>query len=82
MRLFDRLELPASADFHVHLREGDLMEAVTTTIRDGGVDLVYVMVNLASVRSTEMKSLIFSVSQIWSLQSLQSKQPYPTGPTL
>ena len=44
MRLFDGLELPASADFHVHLRDGDMMKAVTPTIRKGGVDTVYVYV--------------------------------------
>lgn len=44
MRLFDGLELPASADFHVHLRDGDIMAAVTSTIRNGGLDTVYVMV--------------------------------------
>lgn len=44
MRLFDGLELPASADFHVHLRDGDIMAAVTATIKNGGVDTVYVMV--------------------------------------
>lgn len=41
MHQFDGLELPASADFHVHLRESDVMEAVTPTIRQGGVDMVY-----------------------------------------
>lgn len=30
---FDGLELPASADFHVHLRDGDVMEIVVPTIR-------------------------------------------------
>ncbi|KAF1986809.1 Dihydroorotase [Aulographum hederae CBS 113979] len=40
------LRLPASADFHVHLRDGDMMETVTKTIRKGGVDTVYVMPNL------------------------------------
>ena len=47
MTLFDGIELPGSADFHVHLRDGELMAAVTPTIRDGGVDTVYVMVNMA-----------------------------------
>ena len=42
--LFDNLELPAAADFHVHLRDGPMMEAVTPTIRQGGVDTVFVMV--------------------------------------
>jgi dihydroorotase len=46
MHQFDGFELPASADFHVHLREGDVMEAVTPTIRRGGIDMVYVMPNL------------------------------------
>ena len=46
MRLFDGLELAASADFHVHLRDGEMMEAVTPTIRQGGVDTVFVMPNL------------------------------------
>ncbi|KPI44643.1 Dihydroorotase [Cyphellophora attinorum] len=45
-RLFDGLELPASADFHVHLRQGAMMETVTPTITSGGVDTVYVMPNL------------------------------------
>ena len=41
---FDGLELPASADFHVHLRDGPLMNAVVPLIRAGGVNMVYVMV--------------------------------------
>jgi len=40
----DKLELPASGDFHVHLRDGAMMETVVPTIRQGGVDVVYVMV--------------------------------------
>lgn len=43
---FDGLELPASADFHVHLRDGVMMETVIPTIRAGGVNTVYVMPNL------------------------------------
>lgn len=42
--LFDGIELPAAADFHVHLRDDCMMEAVTPTIRQGGVDTVFVMV--------------------------------------
>lgn len=42
---FDGLELPAAADMHVHLRDGAMMETVTPTIRQGGVNTVYVMVN-------------------------------------
>jgi dihydroorotase len=47
-RLFDGIELPASADFHVHLRQGTMMETVTPTIEAGGVDTVYVMVRILS----------------------------------
>jgi len=46
--LFDNLEMPAAADFHVHLRDGPMMEAVTPTIRQGGVDTVFVMVTESS----------------------------------
>ena len=45
-RLFHNFILPASADFHVHLRDGPMMHAVTPTIPSGGVDTVYVMPNL------------------------------------
>ncbi|KAK6359019.1 hypothetical protein TWF696_000191 [Orbilia brochopaga] len=40
------IELPPAADFHVHLRDGEMMETVTPTIEKGGVNLVYVMPNL------------------------------------
>ncbi|KAJ6257312.1 Dihydroorotase [Drechslerella dactyloides] len=40
------VELPPAADFHVHLRDGEMMETVTPTIEKGGVNLVYVMPNL------------------------------------
>jgi dihydroorotase len=39
----DGLVVPATADFHVHLRDGTMMEAVVPTIRSGGVNTVYVM---------------------------------------
>ncbi|KAI9659398.1 MAG: hypothetical protein M1821_001656 [Bathelium mastoideum] len=38
--------LPATADMHVHLRDGPLMELVVPTCRYGGVNTVYVMPNL------------------------------------
>ncbi|GFF37890.1 dihydroorotase, homodimeric type [Aspergillus udagawae] len=41
-----RLELPAAADMHVHLRQGKMMELVVPQIRKGGVDTVFVMPNL------------------------------------
>lgn len=39
-----RLELPATADLHVHLRQEGMMELITPQIRKGGVDTVFVMV--------------------------------------
>lgn len=46
MRLkeLEYLELPASADMHVHLRQGKLMDLVVPQVRKGGVDTVFVMV--------------------------------------
>lgn len=43
-RLFDGVVLPASADFHVHLRYGAMLEAVAPTVKQGGVDTIFVMV--------------------------------------
>jgi dihydroorotase len=40
----DGCELPATADFHVHLRSGEMMELVVPMIRPGGVNTVFVMV--------------------------------------
>ncbi|GAW24756.1 hypothetical protein ANO14919_143490 [Xylariales sp. No.14919] len=48
MRLKDvyRLELPPTADMHVHLRQDQVMNLVVPYIRRGGVDTVFVMPNL------------------------------------
>ncbi|KAF2797720.1 Dihydroorotase [Melanomma pulvis-pyrius CBS 109.77] len=40
------MELPAAFDAHVHLRDGDMAQLVAPTIRQGGVNQVYVMPNL------------------------------------
>jgi len=48
LQQFDGLEIPAPADFHVHLRDGPMMELVTPTIRQGGVNTVFVMVSIQS----------------------------------
>ena len=40
------IELPAAFDAHVHLRDGEMSQLVTPTIRKGGVNTVYVMVSL------------------------------------
>jgi hypothetical protein len=44
LRQLSRLDLPATADMHVHLRQDRLMELVVPYIRHGGVDTVFVMV--------------------------------------
>lgn len=59
MSLFDGLVLPASGDFHVHLRDGDLMRAVTPTIQHGGVDTVFVMPNLVPPITTVEQALSY-----------------------
>jgi dihydroorotase len=48
----DSYLIPAAADMHVHLRDGDMSKAVTPTIRSGGVDTVYVMPYVS--RDTEL----------------------------
>lgn len=42
MREIKRLELPPTADMHVHLRQAELMELVVPTVAEGGVDTVFV----------------------------------------
>ncbi|GME36630.1 Homodimeric type [Neofusicoccum parvum] len=56
---FDGLELPAAADMHVHLRDGAMMETVTPTIRQGGVNTVYVMPNLVPPITTVPAALAY-----------------------
>lgn len=41
----NEIELPAAFDAHVHLRDGEMSQLVTPTIRKGGVNQVYVMVS-------------------------------------
>ncbi|RFU34047.1 hypothetical protein B7463_g2310, partial [Scytalidium lignicola] len=53
------LELPATADFHVHLRDGAMMETVVPTIEQGGVDTVYVMPNLVPPITTVAHALAY-----------------------
>lgn len=40
------IELGITADMHVHLRDGRMMDLITPTVRDGGVSIAYVMPNL------------------------------------
>lgn len=40
------MELPAVADYHVHLRQGEMMKNVVPSVRRGGCNIAYVMPNL------------------------------------
>ncbi|MCJ1478390.1 hypothetical protein MMC13_007070 [Lambiella insularis] len=57
LKELDYLELPASADMHVHLRQGGMMELVVPQIRQGGVDTVFVMPNLEPPITTVAQAL-------------------------
>ncbi|KAI5286654.1 hypothetical protein KEM52_001903 [Ascosphaera acerosa] len=54
-----RFELAPAADFHVHLRDGAMMKSVVPTIRQGGVDTVYVMPNLVPPITTVAAALAY-----------------------
>ncbi|MCJ1463575.1 hypothetical protein MMC07_002183 [Pseudocyphellaria aurata] len=51
------VQLNASADFHVHLRDGAMTNLVVPTIRSGGVNTVYVMPNLVPPVTTVQHAL-------------------------
>ncbi|KAI9764288.1 MAG: hypothetical protein M1840_008579 [Geoglossum simile] len=74
MRLkeLDRLELPASADMHVHLRQDAMMELVVPQIRQGGVDTVFVMPNLEPPITTVAQALEYRSH----LQSIEPNVQY------
>ncbi|KAK2749877.1 hypothetical protein FQN57_005293 [Myotisia sp. PD_48] len=59
LKQLTELQLPASADMHVHLRQDDMMELVTSQIRRGGVDTVYVMPNLQPPITTVAQALAY-----------------------
>lgn len=42
LKTIQRVELPPTADMHVHLRQAELMELVVPTVAKGGVDTVFV----------------------------------------
>ncbi|KAJ2956785.1 hypothetical protein NQ176_g11298 [Zarea fungicola] len=55
LRNIQRIELPATADMHVHLRQDDMMTLVAPTLTSGGVDTAFVMPNLVPpVTTVEM----------------------------
>lgn len=41
------IDLGVTADLHVHLRQGKMMELITPTVRDGGISIAYIMPNLS-----------------------------------
>ncbi|KAF2195456.1 Dihydroorotase [Zopfia rhizophila CBS 207.26] len=53
----NELELPATFDAHVHLRDGEMSQLVTPTIRRGGANQVYVMPNLIPPITTVQQCL-------------------------
>ncbi|KAH7410409.1 hypothetical protein DE146DRAFT_604352 [Phaeosphaeria sp. MPI-PUGE-AT-0046c] len=53
----NEIELPAAFDAHVHLRDGEMSQLVTPTIRKGGVNQVYVMPNLVPPITTVKQCL-------------------------
>ncbi|KFY42095.1 hypothetical protein V495_04673 [Pseudogymnoascus sp. VKM F-4514 (FW-929)] len=65
----NNLELPASADMHVHLRDGATKNLVVPSIRDGGVNCVMVMPNLVPPITTVSHALEYQKS----LQALAPK---------
>ncbi|KAK9475481.1 uncharacterized protein V1510DRAFT_409329 [Dipodascopsis tothii] len=46
------ITIPPIADFHVHVRDGDMMRLVVPTIRQGGVSVAYIMPNLVPPLTT------------------------------
>lgn len=42
----EEIELGITADMHVHLRDGKMMELITPTVKQGGISIAYVMPNL------------------------------------
>ncbi|KAI0306916.1 Dihydroorotase [Multifurca ochricompacta] len=63
MSTANTISISSPADFHVHLRQGDLSELVTPHVREGGFRLAYVMPNLippitTTVQALEYKSML------------------------
>ncbi|KAL6716716.1 dihydroorotase [Lecanora helva] len=57
LRSSPNLDLPPTADLHVHLRQDAMMELVTPQIQKGGCDTVYVMPNLQPPITTVAQAL-------------------------
>ncbi|KAJ6627564.1 Dihydroorotase [Mycena sp. CBHHK59/15] len=55
----ETLSVPSPADFHVHLRQGQLASLVTPHVRQGGFTLAYVMPNLKPPITTTAQALTY-----------------------
>ena len=40
------LEIGTTCDMHVHLRDGQMCDLVTPTVKEGGINVAYIMPNL------------------------------------
>ncbi|KAL4401010.1 dihydroorotase [Malassezia pachydermatis] len=58
----DVLEVPSPADFHVHLRQGEMSELVTPHVALGGMDLAYVMPNLVPPIKSADEAMAYQAS--------------------
>ncbi|KAL1981043.1 hypothetical protein VTN96DRAFT_3152 [Rasamsonia emersonii] len=59
LRSLSSIELPPTADFHVHLRQDAMMELCTPLVEKGGCDTVYVMPNLQPPIKTVSEALAY-----------------------
>ncbi|KIY02657.1 uncharacterized protein Z520_01122 [Fonsecaea multimorphosa CBS 102226] len=72
LREEQRLELPPTADMHVHLRQDKVMELVVPQILKGGVDTVFVMPNLQPPITSVAQALEYKSS----LRSIEPRVNY------
>ncbi|BFZ54509.1 dihydroorotase [Savitreella phatthalungensis] len=55
----DVIVMPAAADYHVHLRQGELMTKVVPAVRQGGANIAYVMPNLVPPVTTVERAVAY-----------------------
>ncbi|KAJ4303738.1 dihydroorotase [Kalmusia sp. IMI 367209] len=60
----EEIELPAAFDAHVHLRDGEMSQLVTPTIRQGGVNQVYVMFVKNSIDICSQPNLVPPITTV------------------
>lgn len=69
LKTVQKLELPAAADMHVHLRQGEMMEVVVPTLERGGVDTAFVYVFLFDLDTSHWFLMadigLYIVCRIW-----------------